>query len=122
MARPKKQSHEKRTDVVRARVTVAEKAHVALQAQAVGLDVTEYVRRRVLGHQLPSVRAQADARLIADVNRLGIELRSIGINVNQLARAVHTGRGVRVDWAAVYDRLQQLTGEVAGALEKIAGR
>lgn len=122
MARPKKQPHEKRTDVVRARVTAAEKAHVALQAQAVGLDVTEYVRRRVLGHQLPSVHAQADARMISELNRLGVELRSIGNNVNQVARAVHTGRGFNVDPRAVFDRLQELTGEVAGALEKVTGR
>ena len=119
MARPKKAQHERRTTQMNLRFTAAEDAYVRSQARAAGLSVSEYSRRRLLGHQVPQSPGRANAQLLSELNRLGLELKAIGNNVNQLARAVHTGRSFNVAWTAVYDRLQQLTGDVSGALERV---
>ena len=119
MARPKKAQHERRTTQMNLRFTAAEDAHVRSQARAAGLSVSEYARRRMLGHQVPQTPGRADARRLTELNRLGLELRAIGNNVNQLARAVHTGRSFNVAWSAVYDRLQQLPGDVSEAMTRV---
>ena len=109
MARPKKEPHERRTSSTRADLTPAEKEHVRAQAQRAGLSEADYVRRRVLGFQVspaPSrVEAQATAALVNEVNRLGV-------NVNQLARAVHTDRPAATAW-------QTLAGECERVLARL---
>lgn len=106
MARPKKEPHEKRDEVIRARVTAAEKAYVAQQARAANLDPAEYIRRRALGFVVTPSNSAADAALISELNR-------IGVNVNQLARAVNSGRVFKGDWQAIRDELRRLLAEVA---------
>jgi len=120
MARPEKQPHERRTSRFNLRFTEAENAYVREQALAAGLDPTEYLRRRALGYQVPAAEGRADARLLSELNRLGVELRAIGNLVNQLARAMHTGRSFQVSWTSIYDRLQHLTADVSKALGEIA--
>ena len=106
MARPRKQEHEKRAETIRARVTEAEKIHVQQQARAAGLDPAEYIRRRVLGYQVAPARARADAALVSEINR-------IGVNANQLARAVNAARPFRGDWQAIADECRRVLGKVA---------
>ena len=121
MARPHKEEHEKRTETVRARVTVAEKAYIKEQAQLAGLDVTEYLRRRALGYVVPpspSMRGGSPG-LVTELNRLGLELKAIGVNANQLAMAANSHRRSRVAWEDVVARIQELRGEVTAALEEV---
>lgn len=54
------------------------------QAQRTGLDPTEYTRRRVLGYEVPAARGIVDARLLGELNR-------IGVNLNQVARMLNAG-------------------------------
>jgi hypothetical protein len=108
MARPTKQSHEKRQERFNLRLTVAEIEHLRAQALAAGLAPHEYARRRVLGFQVSPAPRQADAALVSEINR-------VGVNVNQLARAQNAEREFRGDWRAVRVELQRV-------LEKVATR
>jgi|TARA_R110000744_G_scaffold241092_1_gene358433 hypothetical protein len=86
MARPRKQEHEKRS----ARlgpfdVTEAERAHVEAQAAAAGVTLTEYGRQRILSGRVTLPPSPTDASLLTELNR-------VGVNLNQIARALNRGR------------------------------
>lgn len=83
--RPKKTEHERRIASLRAGVTLAEKQHVRDQARAAGMSEGEYIRRRVLGLPVVVREAKTDARLIHELN-------AIGVNLNQITRNVHAER------------------------------
>ena len=99
MARPKKNEHEKRDQRFNLRLTVEEIEHLRAQAAIAGLPPHEYARLRVTGHVVKPARQYADSSVVAELN-------SIGINVNQLARAVHTDRRFQQHWEAIRDQLQ----------------
>lgn len=120
MARPKKQPHEQRTASTRADLTVAEKLYLSEQASRAGLTEAEYVRRRALGHQVSPAPARADAALITEINRLGVEMRAWGVNLNQLTRDENAGREFHGDWVALRDRLHYELDEVERVLAKVA--
>lgn len=101
MARPKKQEHEKRAPYS-IRLTVAERVYIQDQASAAGIDVSEYIRRRAMGYTVPSGKSrQTDPALISELNR-------IGVNVNQLAKATHTGRDFVRYWKEIGSELTAL--------------
>lgn len=106
MARPTKETDEKRSESLRTRFTVAEKLHVHQQAQAAGLTPAEFIRRRALGFVVQPRAAQADAALISEINR-------IGVNVNQLARSQNADRTFLGDWQDIADELRRVLGKVA---------
>ncbi|MEO4045366.1 plasmid mobilization relaxosome protein MobC, partial [Hoeflea sp. CAU 1731] len=86
MARPRKQEHEKRS----ARlgpfdVTEAERAYVEDQASAAGVSLAEYGRQRILTGKVALPRSPVDASLLTELNR-------VGVNLNQIARALNRGR------------------------------
>ena len=83
--RPKKAEHERRIASVRADVTLAEKAHVAELAKVAGISQGEFIRRRALGLPVVVREAKTDARLIHELN-------AIGVNLNQLTRNVNAER------------------------------
>lgn len=102
MARPKKQMHEKRDQRFNLRFTAAEIEYLRVQAQRAGLDPHDYARRRTLG--TPAVSAgsrRADPALISELNR-------IGVNLNQLARAVHRGSDDGTDWGELAVELKRI--------------
>jgi len=106
MARPTKHEHEKRQERFNLRLTLAEIEHLRAQAQAAGLPPHEYARRRVLGYQVSPAPRQADAQLVSEINR-------IGVNVNQLARAHNAEREFRGDWRSIRDELERVLRKVA---------
>ena len=108
MGRPELQPNEKRSDVLRARVTIAEKAFVAKQAANAGLDVTEYVRRRCLGFQVAPAQQSPHRVNFALVS----ELNSIGINLNQIARNLNSDRPLRINAEDVLGELQRVMAQV----------
>ena len=107
MARPTKEPDEKRTEIVRFRVTAFERAALESAAAAAGLHPSEFCRRRALSYRLPAVRAVADDRLIFEINR-------IGVNLNQIKRAAHLGKTLEGKLAAALDELQAAMQRVAG--------
>ena len=120
MARPKKHDDEKRSERFNLRFTVAEREHVATQAQLAGLEPTEYLRRRALGYEVPSKAAgKTDPGLVTEVNRLALELSAIGNNANQLARSANSGRRAQSAWADVVARINELGDKVSTTLERL---
>lgn len=108
MARPKKQPDEQRLSSVRADLTLAEKAFVQEQAATAGLSEAEYTRRRVLGVTVRPAPRRADASMVAELNR-------VGINVNQLARSVHLDRDFVRHWEEIARQLQDVLEKVSRA-------
>jgi len=106
MARPKKETEEKRSESLRTRFTVAEYLHVRQQAEAAGLTPAEFIRRRALGLVVQPPPRRADAALISEINR-------IGVNVNQLARSVNAERTFLGDWRDIADELRRVIALVA---------
>lgn len=104
--RPVKQPNERRCAQMNIRLTLAEAEHIRAQAAQAGLTEAEFIRRAAIGLAVKPARARADAALISELN-------AIGNNVNQLARAVHRGRGLPPFWGAVATRLTTLLDEVA---------
>ena len=85
MARPQLDEQERRTRTVGVRVTAAEAAELRERAQAARLSTGAYLRRRALGQR---VRSAVERRLGAAELR---ELNRIGVNLNQMARALNSG-------------------------------
>ena len=85
MARPRLGEEERRTRTVGVRVTEAEAAELRERAQAARLSMGAYLRRRALGQR---VRSAVERRLGAAELR---ELNRIGVNLNQMARAMNSG-------------------------------
>ena len=84
MARPRLDDEERREQTVGVRVTAAEAAELRERAQAARLSMGAYLRRRALGQR---VRIAAELRLGAAELR---ELNRIGVNLNQMARALNS--------------------------------
>ena len=85
MARPRLGEEERRRRTVGVRVTEAEAAELRSRAQAARLSMGAYLRRRALGQR---VRSAVERRLGAAELR---ELNRIGVNLNQMARALNSG-------------------------------
>ena len=120
MARPKKQEHEKRLERFNLRLTLAEIEQLREQAQASGVAPHELARKRVLGARVSPAPQRTDAALITEINRLGVELRAWGVNLNQLTRDENSGREFRGDWTALRDRLSYELDEVERVLTQVA--
>jgi hypothetical protein len=80
--RPKKDPEDRRTISHGLYLSEKEKRELERRADAAGLSVNEYLRRKALGGK--SVQAKTDQKTRS-------ELRSIGINLNQLARQANQG-------------------------------
>lgn len=106
MARPTKEPEERRDERLNVRFTAAQKAYVEEQAERAGITPTEYLRRRALGFQVSPAPARHDAALLAAINR-------IGVNVNQLALATHTGREFVQYWREIGAELEDILEKVA---------
>lgn len=74
MGRPKKSEHENRSDVVRFRVTPAEKVHAEKQAALAGLSLADYARQLIIGHRVRASAVGLDAALLVELNQIGLSL------------------------------------------------
>ena len=85
MARPRKPEAELRSRTIGVRVNTAEAAEIAERAGAARMTMGGYLRRRALGQPVRE----------AVVHRLGtqerVELHRLGVNLNQIARALNSG-------------------------------
>jgi len=110
--RPMKSDDERRLASTRADLTLAEKQYIRDQAEAAGMTEAAYVRQCALGQPVVVRKAAADARLIHELN-------AIGVNLNQIARNLNADRrGARaVDLDHLQGRLQAVLDQVLGAFE-----
>lgn len=96
--RPKADHTTRRDCVVSVRLTDAERARIEARAAEAGEAPADFLRSLILGADAPRRRRQASAavpRLTPDelalFNALGVDLRAIGTNANQIARALNGG-------------------------------
>ena len=113
VGRPPKREHERRVASTRADLTLLEKQFLRDQARAAGMTEAAYVRRRVLGLPITVPKPKTDVRLL-------YELNAIGVNLNQLARNVNSGRvGVHaLDWDVVRAELHKVLSKVGAAFDE----
>ncbi len=88
------------------------------QADAAGISEAQLVRRMLEFAASPPARQQTVA-LISEINRLGLELKAIGNNANQLALAAHTNRRFATSWKDVVREIRELRDKVDDALDKV---
>ena len=106
MARPRKSPVQKRNTQRNLRFTLEEDELLRVEAAKAGLSVSEYIRALALKHRVSAPASRrADPALISELNR-------IGVNVNQLARAVHTGRKFAQYWKEVGVELERVLKQV----------
>lgn len=107
MARPSKHPAEQRSvRLPSPRVTPAELAFVERQAITAGLASPDYIRRLALGRHVAPRRSRIDDAMLLELNR-------IGVNINQMARAINSGHApitaeLRGALAALRALLEQL--------------
>ena len=112
MARPRLGYEERQRRTVGVRVTEAEAAELRERAQAARLSMGAYLRRRALGQR---VRMAAERRLGAAELR---ELNRIGVNLNQMARAMNSGSAAPAGTGEAVERVSELVaGLLAGEAE-----
>ena len=103
MARPRKPQAECRSRTIGVRVTTAEAAEIAGRAGAARMTKGGYMRRRALGQPVRE----------AAVHRLGVrervELHRIGVNLNQIARALNSGASAPSGTLEAVERVRKLT-------------
>ncbi|VVS99872.1 MobC family plasmid mobilization relaxosome protein [Hoeflea sp. EC-HK425] len=91
--RPRLAADERRDErLPNLRVTAAERAYVEEQAARAGLPLVEFCRRAILSKRIKPRPALVEDAVLLELNRLGV-------NLNQIARAINRGRGIPADMA-----------------------
>ena len=112
MARPRLGESERRRRTIGVRVTEAEAAELRERAQAARLSMGAYLRRRALGQR---VRSAVERRLGAAEMR---ELNRIGVNLNQMARAMNSGAAAPAGTREAVEQVSELVARLlAGEAE-----
>lgn len=109
--RPRMSDHERRCRQSKIRLTIAELDYLRAQARTAGMPVAEFVRRRALALPVQPPPSHADARLLSEINALGV-------NLNQIARNSNAGReGIQaVDWSDLQAELSRVLEKIGAAL------
>lgn len=71
--RPRKGEHERRSETLGLRMTLAEKAVLEERASHAGMSVASYARRLILEARPPVSSGMGEAALLTELNRLGLE-------------------------------------------------
>lgn len=107
--RPIKLEHEKRSEQVKTRFTIAEIDHLRASANTAGLNLADYVRRCSLQMRIIEKNGGPTPQVISELNK-------IGINLNQIARALNAYKQpVPLYLAEAIAKLDQILDEVAAA-------
>ncbi len=105
MARPRKQVEQKRTRVIAFRVTDDEYASIERRAHKADIDIGDFVRHAALRKRI--TKPQTAPANFEAVN----QLRRIGVNFNQIARALNSGGGsLPSSFHALCERVEALLG------------
>ncbi|MCA9303412.1 MAG: plasmid mobilization relaxosome protein MobC [Phycisphaerales bacterium] len=111
MNRPDPTEHENRTEVMQTRVTLAEQAYVQEVAREAGITVSEFLRRRACGYQVPAGprRRSVNPELVTAINR-------VGVNINQIALRLNCDRPERVSIDETMEELQMVLAMVVSEM------
>jgi hypothetical protein len=121
MARPQKPDDDRRTEQVKIRLTVAEKATLETETRKAGLALADYVRRVALGHRVGLAYGPkpADPALVTEINKLALQLSALGNLANQVALYAHTERTIPDSWATLPDEIRQAQAQASAALAHV---
>ncbi len=86
MTRPEKEREDKRVEIFKMRLTLAEKTKLLELARQAGLTPSDFVRVNTIGGK-PQTRKATPERTI--LIKLQAELNKVGSNANQIARALN---------------------------------
>ena len=101
MARPKKTESEKRTEQVNSRYTLAERLELEKQAQVAGMSLSEYQCHRTLGHRVRAAPSLVSSELVREINR-------VGVNLNQVQKALNATGALRHDTDRIMAKLEEV--------------
>ncbi len=102
MARPRLDAGERRTRTIGVRVTEAQAAELAERAAGARLSMAAYMRHQALGQP---VRVTAERRLALAEQ---VELTRIGVNLNQVAKALNSGSAAPAGTREAVERVGEL--------------
>lgn len=120
MARPQKLAAERRYNHT-VRYTLAEWLLLCERGAEAGLSASEYAREMSLSRRVVQVVRQgaSDPALVTEVNRLSLQLSSLGNLANQIALYTHTGRTIPREWAALPAAIEATRQEASALLRKL---
>jgi len=95
-------------------LTTRERAELEQRADAFGVSVSEFVRRRSLGRPLPATVAEQHTRA-----NLATALLRLGVNLNQIAHHMNAGRSAPPH---LTDLIDTIRGHVARLTAHESGR
>ena len=101
MGRPKLSPEQRRDVQTTVLFTIEERAELEARARAVGLSLSEYIRRRTLGVPLPPQSADREAR-----DKLATSLLRIGVNLNQMTKHLNAGKPVPHSLPSLLDHVR----------------
>lgn len=101
MGRPKLSPEKRRDCATTVLYTLEERAELERRAAAVGLSLSEYVRRRTLSVPLPPQSADRETR-----DKLATSLLRIGVNLNQIAKHMNSGLPAPPELPGVLDTVR----------------
>lgn len=107
----------RRTERFNLRFTLDEMTHIDAQAAAAGIDPSKYLRRRALGYIVPPAH-RIDPGLVSELNRIWVELRAQGNNLNQMARHLNSGQPAIAEIDLVLAELRGVLSKVIDSLEE----
>lgn len=126
--RPKMPPHLRRSEKFECRFNVDELAQLRALAAQAGMPISDFIRIRTLKPTLtpaaPSVDKSAAIsalnRAVLSLSALQEKLSPLNNNMNQIARYLHTGRGIQLDHWLEEER--ELLEEVRGQLNDLVAR
>jgi len=92
--------------------------YIREQAEAAGVSEAALIHRMLEYADAPPARRQT-AAFIREINRLGLELKALGVNANQLALATHTNRRFATSWEDVVQGIGVLRTKITDVLDKV---
>ena len=102
IARPRLPPVEKRTEILQIRVSPIERAKIEAKADQANLFMSDYLRTIALK---PRVTIKQTRDLDFATRE---ELRRVGVNLNQIAKAMNAGQGLPVSLAQTTEKLDAI--------------
>lgn len=106
IARPRLSPAEKRTEILQIRVSPIERAKIGAKADQANLVMSEYLRAIALK---PRVTIKQTRDLDFATRE---ELRRVGVNLNQIAKAMNAGQGLPVSLVKSTEKLEAIFGVI----------
>lgn len=102
IARPRLSPAEKRTEILQIRVSPIERAKIEAKADQANLVMSEYLRAIALK---PRVTIKQTRDLDFATRE---ELRRVGVNLNQIAKAMNAGQGLPVSLSQTTEKMDAI--------------